>query len=85
MFKIISGKVKAERVAQLRESRTRTRGHPLRLKKQNAVKMARRTFLPIRACNDWNNLPEDIVQARTVNEFKRKLDKHWLDLQFNTE
>ena len=85
LYKIIRGKVKAERVAQLREPNRRTRGHPLRLKKQTAIKVARRNFLPVRACNDWNSLPADVVQARSVNEFKRNLDKFMRNSQFDTE
>ena len=25
----------------------------------------------------WNNLPQETVQSKTIDEFKWKLDKHW--------
>jgi len=27
--------------------------------------------------NIWNSLPNDMVEANTVNAFKYRLDKHW--------
>jgi len=27
--------------------------------------------------NIWNSLPNDVVEANTVNAFKYRLDKHW--------
>jgi len=27
--------------------------------------------------NMWNNLPNEVVEAVTVNAFKYRLDKHW--------
>jgi hypothetical protein len=33
----------------------------------------------------WNNLPDYVVSAETVNSFKNRLDKRWLsqDFEFN--
>ena len=33
--------------------------------------------------NEWNNLPEYIVNAKTINEFKNLYDKHTIDIHFN--
>jgi len=30
----------------------------------------------------WNSLPNDIVEATTINIFKKRLDKHWLIKMF---
>ena len=30
-----------------------------------------------RVVNMWNSLPNDVVEADTVNTFKNRLDKHW--------
>ena len=30
-----------------------------------------------RIINDWNQLPENVIAAKDVNEFKTKLDRHW--------
>ena len=37
----------------------------------------RKNFFTIRAPLDWNNLPQETVQSKTIDEFKWKLDKHW--------
>jgi len=29
--------------------------------------------------NIWNSLPDSVVDADTLNTFKSRLDKHWLD------
>ena len=38
-----------------------------------------------RIVNTWNSLPNDIVEAETINTFKNRLDKHWSnqDVLFN--
>jgi len=37
----------------------------------------------------WNSLPNDVVEADTVNSFKNRLDKHWCNqdvlYNFNTD
>ena len=54
-----------------------TRGHPFKLQKPAAVCRARRTALSVRAVNDWNGLPTEVVSSPTVNIFKARLDAHW--------
>ena len=36
-----------------------------------------------RVINEWNNLPDYIVNAKTINEFKNLYDKHTADSHFN--
>ena len=44
-----------------------------------------RTFsFSSRVVNMWNSLPDLVVDADTVNTFKRRLDKHWLTKMFFT-
>ena len=33
----------------------------------------------------WNSLPDDVILADNVNQFKNRLDKHWImhDIVFN--
>jgi len=35
----------------------------------------RNNFFPNRVVNPWNSLPDEIVEAKSVNSFKNKLDK----------
>ena len=35
----------------------------------------RANFFAIRITNDWNRLPEDVVNAVSLNSFKSKLDR----------
>jgi len=32
--------------------------------------------------NVWNGLPDDVVRSGDVNEFKKKLDNYWVDIDF---
>ena len=36
-----------------------------------------------RIVNDWNSLPESVVSAETVNQFKARIDKHWSDNKYD--
>ena len=42
---------------------------------------ARNNFFTRRISENWNSLPEEIVQAPSVNAFKNRLDKFWVDRQ----
>ena len=35
-----------------------------------------------RIVNTWNNLPYSVVNAKSINEFKNLIDKHFYDIQF---
>ena len=45
-----------------------------RMTKQLTRVEPRANFLPNRIASEWNKLPEDIVSAVTVNQFKNRLD-----------
>ena len=55
-----------------------TRGHPWRLVKPRVVSRIRRNAFSVRVVNDWNSLPPEIVASETMNQFKNRLDSHWL-------
>ena len=51
-----------------------SRGHELKIMKiQQATKQTTCQRFAIRAVNDWNNLPSEVVQAQAVNDFKNKI------------
>ena len=55
-----------------------TRGHSLRLQKigRNIIYVS---FFANRIVNIWNSLPSYVVSAETVNCFKTRLDRFWLN------
>ena len=48
------------------------------------TRIVRQRFFAVRVINAWNNLPESIVNASSINDFKNKLDNHWSDKMFRT-
>ena len=56
------------------------RGHPLKLAHNRSRLEIRRHFFANRIVETWNNLPESVVTAPSVDALKRRLDKHWEDL-----
>ena len=52
-----------------------TRGHHLRYQKEKSNSTIRSNFFNNRIANTWNNLPEDVINAKSLNAFKAKIDK----------
>ena len=61
-----------------------TRGHDLKLTKENCKRDTRKYFFSMRVINNWNNLPEDVVKAPTLNCFKNRLDRFMGDTMYTT-
>jgi len=40
------------------------------------VPLIRQNFFSLRIVNEWNKLPQDVVEASSVNMFKNRLDRH---------
>ena len=80
LYKYIHGLYKCESpVFEINNSR-RTRGHSLRIDKGHHRLKLRGNFFTVRAITIWNELPEEVVTAPSVNAFKSRLDKHWKNL-----
>ena len=58
------------------KSNDRTRGNSRALTKEHCRTNIRAHSFFLRNINVWNQLPEDIVTAETVNVFKTKIDKY---------
>ena len=56
---------------------TQLRGHNLKLNKPRANKSVRLNSFALRNIPVWNGLTDEIVNSKTVLEFKTKLDKLW--------
>ena len=52
-----------------------TRGHKYKLSKENTKDSIRLNFFNNRIANHWNALPENVVEAKSVNTFKMRVDK----------
>ena len=75
-FKIIKGidKVDYTKFFTLAND-DRLRGHSLRLLKKRCNLVVRSSFFSQRIVNVWNSLPNEVVEAESVNTFKNRLDK----------
>lgn len=82
-YKILNGidKVEARHFFQERDS-TATRGHTRKLFKQRTRLLVRQNYFSVRAVDQWNRLPQHVVDAKTVTQFKARLDKHWNSLGY---
>ncbi len=56
-----------------------TRGHSLKLLKPRLIRTLRQHSFAHRIVALWNDLPEEVVTAPTLNTFKNRLDRHWSD------
>lgn len=56
-----------------------TRGHAFKLEKPRCETRTRHNFFTMRVINDWNSLPNKVVNSITVNQLKSNLDKHWIN------
>ena len=83
VYKIVNNKERIETSGLFSlNTSTATRGHNWKLFKPVAQKDARIHTFSVRVINDWNNLPETVVNADSVNTFKNRLDAHWMDEQY---
>lgn len=78
VYKIVTGKVKLDQDKLLPPSNVgRTRGHNQKLMKRRSRLNLRKYSFGYRVVDDWNSLPDWVVGAVDLNDFKTKLDKCW--------
>ena len=58
-----------------------TRGHSLRIEKGHHRLNLRGNYFTVRAISLWNELPESVASAPSLDAFKSRLDKHWSGLK----
>ena len=80
-FKFMHGHYNTEKPHFNLAKTNQLRGNSLKLQKVSVKSRIRANFISNRVINDWNSLPENVVNAPSVNAFKARLDKHWEDLQ----
>ena len=81
-FKIIKGLDKVMATGNFLKRDTtkyshRTRGHTFKLSKPHHRTWKRSQFFSSRIVSAWNQLPEDIVNSRSLNTFKHRYDKQY--------
>ena len=55
----------------------RTRGHSRKLIKPRVNSTLYQLFFTNRVIDTWNSLPANVVELRSVDQLKGRLDKHW--------
>ena len=73
VFKILTkrDRVDSDTILPRNES-ARTRGHSLKLSKRQCRLNIRKHSFGLRVTNKWNSLPESVISAKSVNDFKAK-------------
>jgi ribonuclease P/MRP protein subunit RPP40 len=56
-----------------------TRGHSKKIFKKRCSTQIRQNSFSNRIVNDWCSLPEKVVSAQSLNDFKARLDSHWIE------
>lgn len=83
VFKIMNGLVRMDASKLfVRAKNPNPRGHSQKIFKQHALKSPRSNFFSQRCINDWNNLPNYVVEAPTLDTFKSRMDKYWKNLHY---
>ena len=77
VFKIVNGYEDVDRnmFFKLKES-SRTRGHKAALVKEQCRLDMRKYSFSQRVINEWNKLPNNCVNASSVNMFKNRIDRY---------
>ena len=77
-FKILTGRehVNYSKYFELADVTSGLRGHSSKLFKPRCRTTVRQNLFSLRIVNEWNKLPQDVVEAPSINTFKNRLDRH---------
>lgn len=81
-YKILHTKDHPCRHLLQRPTTSHLRGHPLKLLHSFSRVNCRRNFFSLRVVTRWNSLPQMIVEADNLEQFKRMLDSHLVDFHY---
>ena len=59
------------------DPKSKTRGHKFKIVKKSVSTKLRQNSFSVRVENDWNKLPHTVVNAKSVNSFKYRLEEFW--------
>lgn len=78
VFKILNNYYDVSVIPHLeRNFDTRTRGNSFKLQHIRPNLDVKKYSFGVRVVSVWNSLPDDVVVATSLNNFKNKLDKYW--------
>ena len=82
VYKILNGYFTSDFDNLFTYSNNITRGHSLKLFKSFSKLRCRYDYFSNRIINDWNSLPDNVVNSSTVNCFKSCIDTHLINSRF---
>ena len=82
VWKYLNGIYQVDQQMLVRDIGSSTRGHTLKLKKSHNRLLVRSHSFSQRVISTWNNLPKEVAEAKTMDTFKRLLDKAWEEYMF---
>ena len=86
LFKIIAHKEDTDAAKfGLEFNDNNTRGHIFKLQKPKCSKSFRKQSFPERCIDDWNRLPDCVVESVTALSFKTQLDKFLSGRRFDLD
>ena len=79
VYKYITGLYDTSRPELEKHTGRETRGNSIKLAVNRSRLNVRSSFFSQRIVKEWNDLPEAVVTASSINSFKSRLDAHWKD------
>ena len=74
MFRIMMGTERIDNKGLFLWDTGNTRGHGKKLRKTRCLKDVKKYSFPFRSIELWNSLDEEIIQSKSIHEFKAKID-----------
>ena len=84
LYKMIHGMDDIDVTKFVSFSTNTTRGHTLKLNKPRCKKSVRLNAFPARCIDNWNRLPQDLINTPSLDIFKNRLDVIWINTRFDT-
>ena len=77
IYKYLKGDIITDQNLFVMANNTKTRGHSMKIYKQQCNTNLRRNVFTQRAIDNWNGLSQEVVDSPSVNCFKSRLDIFW--------
>ena len=75
LYKCATGIIDIDKQDFIQFNNRSTRGHSKKIQKKRGDKDAKKYSFPNRFIDPWNNLPEQIVNAKNIHQFKKLYDE----------